>query len=194
MRRRTVIAALLLAPLGSCANGAPPMSLLSRLRAGGLVLYTRHATTDPRENDQRPAGDFADCRWQRGLTDEGRALARRMGQAVRELHLPIASVVASPMCRTMETARLMYGEPRADRALLGGRTPEGKLDVGPIIAFWKRPPAAGTLVAIVGHESPDLGFKPLLAEGETVVFEPRGDDYRILARIAPAEWPALAAG
>src|SRR6202035_2867623 len=50
-----------------------------------------------------------DCTTQRNLTDRGRDHSRALGEAIRSLGIPIGAVLASPMCRTMETATLAFG-------------------------------------------------------------------------------------
>lgn len=47
------------------------------------------------------------CHTQRTLSDEGRAHARAAGQWLRQNGLTRARVVASPWCRTLETAELL---------------------------------------------------------------------------------------
>src|SRR5207244_1816457 len=49
--------------------------LLAALRAGGLILYFRHTSTDFGQNDEQMTG-FEDCARQRNLTDRGRDEAR----------------------------------------------------------------------------------------------------------------------
>ncbi len=83
-------------------------TLLSALRAGGYVLYFRHTATDFGQNDEKMTG-FEDCANQRNLTDAGRADARAIGAAIRSLGIPIGDVLASPFCRTRETAELIFG-------------------------------------------------------------------------------------
>src|SRR5262249_49481062 len=82
--------------------------LLASLRAGGYVIYFRHADTDHSRQDQRPM-NFDDCTTQRVLSDKGRQNSRAIGEAIRGLDVPIGSVLASPLCRTVETAVLAFG-------------------------------------------------------------------------------------
>src|SRR6516165_8616678 len=81
--------------------GAP--ELLAALRHGGYVLYFRHAATDFSQNDEKMKR-FEDCADQRNLIDRGRDDARAAGAAIRELNIPVERVLASPFCRTVETA------------------------------------------------------------------------------------------
>src|SRR6266436_8814966 len=112
------LAALLLwAPAGSQTAGAQrsslpslelaPAQLLAELLKGGYILYFRHAATDFSQNDERMKS-YEDCANQRNLIDRGRAEARAVG-AIRELRIPIEPVLASPFCRTVETAQLIFG-------------------------------------------------------------------------------------
>jgi phosphohistidine phosphatase SixA len=67
-----------------------------------------------------------DCATQRNLTDRGRDHARAIGAAIRALGVPIGSVPASPLCRTMETAILAFGSAeRSPAAREGGPEPPG---------------------------------------------------------------------
>ena len=51
---------------------------------------------------------YDDCANQRLLNDTGRRDARAIGQRIRQLRLAEGEVLASPMCRTMEHARLVF--------------------------------------------------------------------------------------
>ena len=91
---------------------------MKQLRQGGYVLYMRHASTDFSRNDAAMTS-YEDCATQRNLTDQGRAEARAVGAHVRRLRIPIGDVLASPFCRTMETARLAFGKAQATPAARG---------------------------------------------------------------------------
>ena len=97
----------------------PSAELLAELREGGYVLFLRHTSTDFSQNDSRMTS-FEDCATQRNLTDKGRAEARALGEHVKRLKIPIGEVLASPFCRTMETARLAFGKARATNEVRGG--------------------------------------------------------------------------
>ena len=60
---------------------------------------------------------LAECSTQRNLTDEGRAHARRVGEAFRGRKIPVDRVMSSPWCRCLETARLAFGPPEVWAAL-----------------------------------------------------------------------------
>ena len=79
-----------------------------RLRAGGLVVLMRHASTQPGLGD--PKGfSLDDCATQRNLSEAGREEARRVGERFRAERVPVAQVLTSPWCRCRETAMLAFG-------------------------------------------------------------------------------------
>jgi hypothetical protein len=144
-------------------------SLINALREGGLVLYMRHTSTDFSQNDAAMTS-YEDCANQRNLTDKGRAEAREIGVHVKRLGIPIGEVLASPFCRTMETAL---------RKLLSS------------------PVAKGENRVISSHGNPfhAVAGPPYLAEGEIAVLHPEGAmRFSVLGRIRPQDWPALRAG
>ncbi len=77
------------------------------LRSGGHVLLIRHArapgTFDP------PEFKLDECSTQRNLNDEGRAQAKRLGELVRAMNVPVHRVLSSEWCRCVETAQLAFG-------------------------------------------------------------------------------------
>ena len=169
-------------------------ALLSALRAGGFVLYFRHTSTDFGQNDERMTG-YEDCSTQRNLTDAGRAEARAIGAEIRELGIPIGEVLASPFCRTMETARLIFGRAIATPAVRGGPAQaESPARYAALRDLLSTAVPRGTNVAIASHGNP---FRAVvggayLAEGEAAVIEPRGaEGFRIVARVRKDEWKDL---
>src|ERR687898_1369716 len=93
-----------------------PAPLVDGLRRGGYVLAFRHAVTDFSMADS--TRDLSDCSRQRNLTAEGRRQARSIGREFRRLGIPVGRVLASPFCRTRETATLAFGRAVPSRALL----------------------------------------------------------------------------
>jgi broad specificity phosphatase PhoE len=82
--------------------------LWALLEKGGQVVLIRHALTVPGTGDP-PGMRLDDCATQRNLSDEGRAHARRIGEALRKRAIPVGRVVSSPWCRCVETAKLAFG-------------------------------------------------------------------------------------
>ena len=158
------------------ALGANPQGsvgqVIEGMRAGGLVLVIRHERTEvPSRDDDytRPAND---CAAQRNLSVAGVAGAQETGVALRALSIPVTVVLSSPMCRTTETARFMFGEYRIDPRLIhpnpdvpGGRdvTRAGE----ELIEILRELPRGDGNTAIVSHGGNIARATGLrLAEGE----------------------------
>ena len=176
---------------------ATPMSgqqLLSELRKGGYVIYFRHTSTDFSRDDSRSISDD-DCDNQRPLTDKGRDEARQIGAAFRELKIPIVNVLASPRCRTMETATLAFGRAdKAPEARGGPAAPDSPDRYMPLRKLLSTPIKPGANVVISSHGNPFYATAgaPYLAEGEAAVIRPSGKDFEIIARVRHDAWRALA--
>lgn len=133
------------------------------------------------------------------LSDAGRrdarAVARAVGEAMRAMKLAVSEVISSPYCRTMETARLMFGRAEASRDAIGNMTPTGKPDYTALERILATPPTDATLRAVVSHGNPfqAIAGEPLLAEGEAAVIRGDGVRWIIVARIPIAAWLSLVA-
>ncbi len=183
--RALLLAALALA---STAWAQPAPALLEQLRAGGHVLYLRHASTDFSQNDARMTS-YADCSTQRNLTDKGRDEARAIGEHVKRLGIPIGEVLASPFCRTMETARLAFGKATASNDVRGGPVEAARYEA--LKKLLSSPVPQGTNRVISSHGNPfhALAGPPYLAEGEIAVVRPEGGErFSVIARIRPTDW------
>ncbi len=143
--------------------------LVERLKAGGYVLVVRHERTNAFTPDDK-AFQVENCASQRNLSVAGHANAIENGAVIRFLDIPIGNVLASPMCRTLETGRLMFGHVESNDTLFGwGADPE-KVRQGFTSLILEN---AGTdkntaLVTHLGTYSFVLGGH--LAEGDTAVF------------------------
>jgi len=166
-------------------------ALLRALRAGGLVIYLRHTATDFSKND-RTMRDFDDCDNQRPLSEQGRADARAIGKRIAELRLPLGIVHASPMCRTMEHARLMLGSATPTPAMR--ELSQGEYNGLKQLLSARVP--AGSNRWMVGHGIPfrAVAGPPHLAEGEAAVLRPLGNTWIVLARLTVADWATLSGG
>ena len=84
-------------------------ALWREVEKGGYLLLMRHAQTVSGVGD--PAGfTLDDCKTQRNLSDEGRAQARRTGEAFRARGIALDAVRTSAWCRCVETAKLAFGK------------------------------------------------------------------------------------
>jgi phosphohistidine phosphatase SixA len=180
------LAALCLAALSLAAQADE--ALWTLLRGGGQVLFIRHATTTPGVGD--PAGfRLEDCKTQRNLSEDGRAEARRLGEALRARDVPIGEVLSSPWCRCHETARLAFGrEAKSWRALsnLFGRREAADAQVREMRARIAGYRGKGNLV-LVSHGSaalPLTGISP--QQAEIIVLTPGdGERFSVAGRIPP---------
>lgn len=175
--------------------------LVKSLKAGGYVLYMRHANTNTNMPDAVPRVDLNDCATQRNLNDEGRKLAAAIGRQIRASGIPVGEVIHSPFCRTRETAQLAFAgtgiklreEPRL--AYASNMTTEEKK---PVLDMTRQllslPVAAGANRVLVGHaqnlaELIDVFVKP---EAAMVVIRPLGDGrFEYVASIPPTAWAEL---
>lgn len=168
--------ALVITLWNSPAAAADGDQLWGLLRGGGHVVLIRHAITTPGVGD--PAGfRLDDCATQRNLTDEGRAHARRLGEAFRTRGIPVDRVLSSPWCRCLETARLAFnGSPEVSTPLSNvfGRPEARDGQVRQLQPLLGAPPARGNLV-MVSHGSTIqavTGINP--ATAEMVIVTPQG--------------------
>jgi hypothetical protein len=179
----------------ACAAGADvDPSIVQELREGGFVLYMRHTSTDFGQNDSRMTS-YEDCANQRNLTDQGRTEAREIGAHVKRLRIPVGEVLASPLCRTMETARLTFGKAQAMNEVRGGPArPEDPGRYDELKKLLSSPVAKGQNRVISSHGNPfhAVAGLPYLAEGEIAVVRPEGGmQFTVIARIRPADWSGL---
>lgn len=197
MVARLLLAVLLLTGCSGLAAPEPegPLTgdaLVEALEDGGLVVYLRHAITDGDAPDGLPTDP---CSQQRGLTEEGRQQARDIGAAVRALAIPIGEVLASPYCRTVDTAQLAFGRVERSEVLLpiprGADGEErGKAQLTELLST---EPSDGNTV-LVGHVTNlRLAVDATPEEGGAVVLRPDGDGrFLLVAEIAPGAWQRLA--
>ncbi len=189
-RRRVFLAALLLPraaraealrPLPDTAPEAAP--LIARLRAGGLVLFFRHADTigEPCDRSFR-IGDRAG---QRNISPRGREQSARIGARLAALGIPVQfPVLAGPVYRARDTAEHAFGVARVTvtDSLLADDYAGGRLDW--VLAEHRRlfaaPVAAGGNRVLVGHRTPAIMISGgavsdrIFPEGSALVIEPRG--------------------
>ena len=191
-RGSRLIAALLPGLLwASAAFAQPAFDVAKSLRQGGYVLYMRHASTDFSQDDSAMRS-YEDCASQRNLTDKGRGEARSVGEQIRRLRIPVGEVLASPFCRTMETARLTFGKAQAMQEVRGGPARvEDPARYDGLKKLLASPVPKGEDRIIVSHGNPfyAVAGPPYLAEGEIAVVRPEGNGrFSVLARVRPEDW------
>jgi virginiamycin B lyase len=142
--------------------------------------------------------DLRDCSRQRNLTAEGRRDARSIGHAFRRLRIPVGRVLASPFCRTRETATLAFGRAVPSRALLSAEffegEPPGERQPARLRQVLASPPGRATNTILVSHNfAIEDASGESLAEGEALIVRPgRGRrGFELVSRLEADEWARL---
>lgn len=179
-------AVLLLALLP--AAHADEAQVLEAMRAGGVVILLRHATTEPGIGDP-PEFTLGNCATQRNLSIAGRDESRRFGEALRAVGVSVAAVRSSRWCRSLDTARLAYPEVEVQSwqpldSFFGGQGNRQRqtADARAALADWPK----GRNELWVTHQvnvSALTGF--YLMMGEAVVARVRGGELEVVGRWRP---------
>ena len=192
-------AVLLVVLLVGCAPAAPtaeptsqpPAQVIAELQRGGLFIVMRHGVDKGKDD---PAVVVADCATQGALTDAGRRDLIAMAADVAALRLPIGDVLASPYCRTLETARLVFGKATPSDLLVrpSGGAPLASDDARLAVVrhLLEAVPPIGTDTVLVTHSEvirAALGLDATVGESIIVLPNPAGG-YTVLARIGVRGW------
>ncbi len=112
--RHLALAASLIMPIVTPAQADE--ALWAALKQGGKVVLMRHATVDNTKGNgiRHTPGD---CSQEFNLSPAGRAQAKRIGEMFRARGIFTGEVLASPYCRTMDTARLAFGSVKPSEAM-----------------------------------------------------------------------------
>jgi broad specificity phosphatase PhoE len=208
LSRRSVVAVATFCALLAAFGFAMPdraaadnINLLQSLRAGGQVIVVRHGATFPDQADTDPL-NFDNIAAQRNLNENGKALAKAFGNAIRYAGIPVGQVLTSKYNRAYETAVIAGFEEIEKTADIT----EGGLVVSPnennrrVQAFRKllgTAPRAGTNTILITHKPnivDALGKDWFdVKEGEASVFRPDNGSYKLIARVQMEEWPLITA-
>jgi len=176
-------------------------ALATALRNGGHVILVRHGATFPDQADTDPLNPD-NIAAQRKLNDNGKALAKTFGEALRQAGVPVGKVYTSRFNRAYETATLAGFSDIEKTADLT----EGGLVVSPnennrraeaLRKLLATAPKAGTNTVLISHKPniiDALGkdwFE--VKEGEASIFRPENGKYVLVARVQMADWPRIAA-
>ena len=176
-------------------------ALISALRHGGFNLYFRHEATNwSQSDDVQDTDDWLSCDGDemRQLSDAGRKNAKATGQSIKALGIPVGKVMASPYCRTVETARLMQlGQVEPTTEVINMRVAEYFGGQAAIVnsaqSLLAKVPAAGTNNIVVAHGNVAQASTPVYpGEGEAVVFKPDAKGgFVVTGRLTPEDWVRL---
>ena len=136
-----------------------------------------------------------------GVRESQNTIVTRGGWHVRNtavrngLQIPIGDVLASPFCRTMETARLAFGKATPMNEVRGGPVKsDDPARYDGLRTLLATPIPKGSNLVIVSHGNPfhAVAGPPYLAEGEIAVVQPRGEArFDIVSRIRLETWSSL---
>jgi len=193
-----IVPAALTLAAAAPAQPASDKSVAQTLRQGGYVIVMRHANS-PREAPDAKTADAENVTRERQLDEEGRTTATAMGQALRDLKIPIGEVLTSPTYRARETVRLaQLPNPKPvpelgdnGRSMQGGTAAQAAWLQKQVTLFPR-----GTNTILVTHQPNIAGAFPQLAaglaEGEALIFGPDGKGGATLAaRVKIGEWPHI---
>jgi phosphohistidine phosphatase SixA len=170
---RALVLALAMAVAAAPVQAGDQAALWQALKAGGHAVIFRHAlapgTGDP------PGFRLGDCATQRNLSDEGRAQAKRIGEAFRANAIRVDRVLTSRWCRARDTAALMGLGPVEEAPMLDSffadrsREPEQTAALKQILAGMK----PGETVVMVSHQVNITALTgEVAASGEAAVIAP----------------------
>ena len=170
-------------------------ALRAALRRGGLYVVLRHGRVDPNSNEAQTI-DLDDCRTQASLAEAAKRDLQKMSADIATLGITIGTVWASPYCRAMETARIVFGRATPNDLLLRGAyapapgkpapTPEQQrlADLKKLLAT---PPSVNVVLVTHGDiVRSALGID--VAEGESSIVQPAGTTFSVLGRITVLGW------
>jgi hypothetical protein len=207
---KTLLASMLALLLTTASAGAATVAvhqskdstLLAALRHGGCVILMRHASSPDAPPGARAAA-AGNTNRERQLDDQGRADARSMGAALRQLGIPIAEVMSSPTFRARETI-----------TAAGLRTPRIFQQLGDAghsmsrqaVAGWsqwlrrmvaRQPPSGSNRLIVTQMPNIRAAYgRPAAAlrAGGAMIFQPDGrGDAHMLAVMQIGDWKQLAA-
>jgi phosphohistidine phosphatase SixA len=182
----------------------PTRATFDELKQGGFVIVIRHGRTNespafPR--DESPT-DLANCSGQTMLTQTGQDQARAIGAAFRNAAIPVGKVLASGLCRAVETGRLAFGRVEASDALLiESFVPVAGAPVPPpwsqrvelMKAMIATAPEAGTNTVLITHFpniKAALGIQ--INFGDAAIVRPDGHGGgAVVGKILSREWSSL---
>lgn len=172
--------------------------LVEALQHGGYVIVMRHASS-PMQAPPKDAANPDNPGDERQLDDAGKAAATQMGEALRELKIPIGEVLSSPTYRALETIRYAkLGQARTVPELgENGGSMQGASNTQ---AEWLRHQVTefptGTNTVLVTHYPNLTAAFPEdargVGDGEALIFGPDGKGgATLVARVKMDEWAKL---
>ncbi len=196
-RLMVVLVAVVLVSAPARAQELTGSALVAALKRGGYVVVLRHASSPREVPDERTANPDNTAR-ERQLDEAGRAVAAAIGKALRDLAIPVGSILTSPTYRALETVRFAQWQNPQTVPELGdrGQSMQGVTEAD---GAWLRNRVtqfpSGTNTILVTH-LPNITrafpqFVSGVDDGDALVFGPSGNGATVVARIEVADWPTL---
>jgi broad specificity phosphatase PhoE len=178
-----------LALIGSATAAAIELDIWTQLRQGGHVILLRHAEVDSDSQSTAPNEAALGCAGQPNLNVKGIAQAKQLGQVMRKQRIPIGGVLASPLCRTRDTARIAFGAyrvwPHLEESALSDQA-ERIAAVSRVIGAHKGPE---NLVLVTHQPIIDALTLELVDWGTMVIVKPDGKGgINVVKQLPPVAW------
>lgn len=186
MKRRSFLVLGAAGMVGACTVDGTSSEVFDALKAGGHVIYFRHAATDRRGVDMP---DWPRSR-QRNLSDFGKLQSAQIGEGASRRGIPIGEVKVSPFFRCMDMAEIAFGGFEEDRNLISTSNAEG--DPSARVAYLRRifsEPFTGPNIVLIAHSSNIRDAAGVeLAEGQAVVMRPEGGGFTVVGVLGAELW------
>lgn len=172
---------------------AAAAALVKALRQGGHAIVMRHASS-PRQTPDKQTANPDNVKAERQLDEAGRSGSAAMGNALRDLEIPVGEVLSSPTYRALETVRLaQLSNPQVHEELGDSVTDPAAATAWLRDRVAKLPTGTNTLIVThmpnVSRAFPDWGA---MMDGEAVIVGPDGKGgVRPVGRLKIDEWPRL---
>jgi phosphohistidine phosphatase SixA len=155
------------------------------LRDGGHVVLIRHAmapgTGDP------PNVDIEKCSTQQTLSERGKLQARKMGALFAARAATTERVLSSRYCRSLETARLAFGESLVEESdtlnRLATDDAASKAQLAETLELIRGYSGSGNLVLVTHQENITALTGASAREGEAIIVRPEGEGLHVIGRI-----------
>lgn len=190
--KKISLCALMLTVLSLALGVGPALAdVWQALRQGGNVVLMRHGTVDNLSKSTSPDADFEGCEGQFNLNELGRAQALLLGEVLRKQQVPVGGVLASPLCRTRDTARIAFGgfrvwpelEPFPEEAVARNKVTE---DISRVIAEFR---GKDNLFLVTHQPNIDAIAFESVEPATLVVVRPDGrGGFQVLGVLRPEEW------
>jgi len=162
-------------PLNSFADAEG--DIWEKLKNGGLVVLMRHTHTTVK--DTKPLLRDPSCVKERNLSEEGKKVAARIGQAFTTKGVPVSNILASPYCRTSDTGKIAFGSSQpVDYLTVLEALPQEQADANTEQLMQKIGSYSGKGNLILVTHAPNINAVSFenVEMGAFLVFQPMGGD------------------